>query len=94
VAGKGGSKIAEIRQMSGANIQISKSADKEPTAERQIQITGNLHGYLQPGCGSGSESRRAKMTHKSRKKFVHSSNFFFLIWVIKALDPHPDPDWI
>ena len=39
-AGKGGSKIAEIRQMSGANIQISKSADKEPTAERQIQITG------------------------------------------------------
>jgi KH domain len=39
--GKGGSKIAEIRQMSGANIQISKSADKEPTAERQIQITGN-----------------------------------------------------
>jgi hypothetical protein len=35
--------------MSGANIQISKSADKEPTAERQIQITGNLHGYLEPG---------------------------------------------
>jgi hypothetical protein len=49
ILGKGGSKIAEIRQMSGANIQISKSADKEPTAERQIQITGNLHGYLQPG---------------------------------------------
>jgi hypothetical protein len=47
--GKGGSKIAEIRQMSGANIQISKSADKEPTAERQIQITGDLHAYLQPG---------------------------------------------
>ncbi len=43
--GKGGSKIAEIRQMSGANIQISKSADKEPTAERQIQITGNFHGW-------------------------------------------------
>jgi len=42
-AGKGGSKIAEIRQMSGANIQISKSADKEPTAERQIQITGKHH---------------------------------------------------
>ena len=41
IIGKGGSKIAEIRQMSGANIQISKSADKEPTAERQIQITGN-----------------------------------------------------
>jgi hypothetical protein len=31
--------------MSGANIQISKSADKEPTAERQIQITGDLHGW-------------------------------------------------
>jgi hypothetical protein len=46
--GKGGSKIAEIRQMSGANIQISKSADKEPTAERQIQITGTGTGaYLQ-----------------------------------------------
>lgn len=41
IIGKGGSKIAEIRQMSGANIQISKSADKEPTAERQIQITGS-----------------------------------------------------
>ena len=41
IIGKGGSKIAEIRQMSGANIQISKGADKEPTAERQIQITGS-----------------------------------------------------
>jgi len=43
VIGKGGSKIAEIRQMSGAMIRISKSDDPEasPTTERHIQITGN-----------------------------------------------------
>lgn len=43
VIGKGGSKIAEIRQMSGAMIRISKSEDPEasPTTERQIQITGS-----------------------------------------------------
>lgn len=43
VIGKGGSKIAEIRQMSGAMIRISKSDDPDasPTTERQIQITGN-----------------------------------------------------
>lgn len=43
IIGKGGSKIAEIRQMSGANIQISKGTDKEQanTAERTITITGS-----------------------------------------------------
>jgi len=43
VIGKGGSKIAEIRQMSGAMIRISKSDDPDasPTTERHIQITGN-----------------------------------------------------
>jgi len=43
VIGKGGSKIAEIRQMSGAMIRISKSDDPDasPTTERQIQITGS-----------------------------------------------------
>ena len=41
--GKGGSKIAEIRQMSGAMIRISKSDDPNtsPSTERQIMITGN-----------------------------------------------------
>lgn len=43
IIGKGGSKIAEIRQMSGANIQISKGTDKDQKsdAERQINITGS-----------------------------------------------------
>merc|ERR1719228_1424697 len=43
IIGKGGSKIAEIRQMSGANIQISKGTDKEQNnaAEREINITGS-----------------------------------------------------
>merc|ERR1719481_2448874 len=43
VIGKGGTKIAEIRQMSGAMIRISKSDDPDasPSLERQIQITGN-----------------------------------------------------
>merc|ERR1719412_1910229 len=43
VIGKGGSKIAEIRQMSGAMIRISKSDDPNtsPSTERQIMITGN-----------------------------------------------------
>ena len=43
VIGKGGTKIAEIRQMSGAMIRISKSDDPDasPTVERQIQITGS-----------------------------------------------------
>merc|ERR550539_405506 len=42
VIGKGGSKIAEIRQMSGAMIRISKSEDPNtsPSTERQIVITG------------------------------------------------------
>jgi len=42
VIGKGGSKIAEIRQMSGANIQISKGTDKDqkPEDERTITIVG------------------------------------------------------
>ena len=41
--GKGGSKIAEIRSMSGAMIRISKSDDPNasPSTERQIMITGN-----------------------------------------------------
>merc|ERR1711976_311073 len=53
IIGKGGSKIAEIRQISGAMIRISKSDDREAnssnsnsersadTSERQITITGN-----------------------------------------------------
>ena len=43
VIGKGGSKIAEIRQMSGAMIRISRSDDPSAAAEeeRQINITGN-----------------------------------------------------
>lgn len=43
VIGKGGSKIAEIRQMSGAMIRISRSDNPETAAdeERQINITGN-----------------------------------------------------
>ena len=43
VIGKGGSKIAEIRQMSGAMIRISRSDDPSTAAdeERQINITGN-----------------------------------------------------
>merc|ERR1719187_1653027 len=43
VIGKGGSKIAEIRQMSGAMIRISRSDDPTTAAdeERQINITGN-----------------------------------------------------
>jgi len=43
VIGKGGSKIAEIRQMSGAMIRISRSEDPQTAAdeERQINITGN-----------------------------------------------------
>ena len=40
--GQGGSKIAEIRQMSGARIKISRDNDPEesPAGQRQIQITG------------------------------------------------------
>jgi hypothetical protein len=43
IIGKGGSKIAEIRQMSGANIQISKGTDKEQanSAERTVNISGS-----------------------------------------------------
>jgi hypothetical protein len=49
IIGKGGSKIAEIRQISGAMIRISKSDDaagggserNSEVAERQITITGN-----------------------------------------------------
>jgi len=42
IIGKGGSKIAEIRNMSGANIQISKGTDKDQgnLPERTINITG------------------------------------------------------
>jgi poly(rC)-binding protein 2/3/4 len=43
VIGKGGSKIAEIRQMSGAMIRINRSDDPATAAdeERQINISGN-----------------------------------------------------
>lgn len=44
IIGKGGSKIAEIRQLSGAMIRISKSDDRGDTSdssERQISISGN-----------------------------------------------------
>ncbi len=51
IIGKGGSKIAEIRQISGAMIRISKSDDassgsnsersSDSSSERQITITGN-----------------------------------------------------
>merc|ERR1711936_1030768 len=49
IIGKGGSKIAEIRQISGAMSRISKSDDanssnserSSDTSERQITITGN-----------------------------------------------------
>ncbi|TRY68469.1 hypothetical protein TCAL_06845 [Tigriopus californicus] len=43
IIGKGGSKIAEIRQISGAMIRISKSDEggEEKQSERQITITGN-----------------------------------------------------
>lgn len=48
IIGKGGSKIAEIRQISGAMIRISKSDEgsnsersSESASERQITITGN-----------------------------------------------------
>jgi len=49
IIGKGGSKIAEIRQISGAMIRISKSDDANSSnserssdvSERQITITGN-----------------------------------------------------
>ena len=50
IIGKGGSKIAEIRQISGAMIRISKSDDaanssnserNSDVSERQITITGN-----------------------------------------------------
>jgi predicted PilT family ATPase len=42
VLGKGCSKIAEIRQMSGAKIKVSRDSDHDvtPTGQRQIQITG------------------------------------------------------
>jgi len=42
VIGKGGTKIAEIRQISGAMIRISKSSQENTEGdERQIVITGN-----------------------------------------------------
>eukprot|EP00095_Tigriopus_kingsejongensis_P008325 snap_masked-scaffold1724_size29877-processed-gene-0.7 protein:Tk08325 transcript:snap_masked-scaffold1724_size29877-processed-gene-0.7-mRNA-1 annotation:"poly -binding protein 3 isoform x4" len=44
IIGKGGSKIAEIRQISGAMIRISKSdeaGDEKQASERQITITGS-----------------------------------------------------
>ncbi len=42
IIGKGGSKIAEIRQISGAMIRISKSDESsDDGSERQITISGN-----------------------------------------------------
>ena len=42
VIGKGGNKIVDIRQMSGARIKISRNSEHEesPGDLRQIQITG------------------------------------------------------
>ncbi|KAK2703490.1 poly(rC)-binding protein 3-like isoform X4 [Artemia franciscana] len=44
IIGKGGTKIAEIRQVSGAMIRISNCEDREgvtPTTERTVTITGS-----------------------------------------------------
>lgn len=43
IIGKGGSKIAEIRQISGAMIRISNCEDRDaaPNLDRTITITGN-----------------------------------------------------
>lgn len=42
IIGKGGTKIAEIRQISGAMIRISNCDDRESgTTDRTITITGN-----------------------------------------------------
>jgi len=40
IIGKGGTKIAEIRQISGAMIRISNCEDRESSTERTITITG------------------------------------------------------
>jgi len=43
IIGKGGSKVSEIRQLSGAMIRISNSEDRDAPAnlDRIITITGN-----------------------------------------------------
>merc|ERR1719278_1531047 len=43
IIGKGGSKVAEIRQLSGAMIRISNCEDRDAPAnlDRTITITGN-----------------------------------------------------
>jgi len=41
IIGKGGTKIAEIRQISGAMIRISNCEDRESSSERTITITGS-----------------------------------------------------
>jgi poly(rC)-binding protein 2/3/4 len=43
IIGKGGSKVAEIRQLSGAMIRISNCEDRDAPAnlDRTISITGN-----------------------------------------------------
>jgi poly(rC)-binding protein 2/3/4 len=41
IIGKGGTKIAEIRQISGAMIRISNCEDRESSTERTITITGS-----------------------------------------------------
>ncbi len=50
-----------------------------------------------PDSESGSGSRRAKMTHKSRQKFVKVHVLKCQFLVIKTLDPDfdpdPNPDW-
>ena len=73
VIGKGGSKIAEIRQMSGAMIRISKSDDPDasPTTERQIQITGNPDSVAL----AKSLINMSLDLHKVNKNIHHSKHY-------------------
>ncbi|KAK4008641.1 hypothetical protein OUZ56_013774 [Daphnia magna] len=68
IIGKGGTKIAEIRQISGAMIRISNCEDRESSSERTITITGTaesvaLAQYL---INTSVELHKANMESRSQ----------------------------
>lgn len=65
IIGKGGTKIAEIRQISGAMIRISNCEEREGgNTDRTITISGNPDAV-------------ALAQYLINMRWVHKSNFFF-----------------
>ena len=73
IIGRGGSKINEIRDNTGANIQVSKGyrsvvtrdPDYSPAAERMMSKMG-----YQPGTGLGAEAQAQWFTLKTKVEIV------------------------